>query len=135
MQFYTHFTLATPVPPISPALQNAPPTTTLITPPFILSLFQLVLQGTTKYFSEGSIIADSREAATGLMVITSGLVGVELPMDSDEADEENRTPGGKTLLYVFSRGYAAFLDIFLALISSEHPVSSVRICAIFFNVI
>ena len=61
----------------------------------------------TKYFSQGSIIADSREAATGLMVITSGQVGVELPMDSDEADEEHRTPGGKTQLYVFSRGSAA----------------------------
>ena len=68
---------------------------------------QLVLQSVTKYFSQGSIIADSREAATGLMVITSGQVGVELPMDSDEADEEHRTPGGKTQLYVFSRGSAA----------------------------
>ncbi len=68
---------------------------------------QLVLQSETKYFSRGSIIADSREAATGLMVITSGQVGVELPMDSDEADEENCTPGGNTQLYVFSRGSAA----------------------------
>ncbi len=68
---------------------------------------QLVLQSETKYFCQGSIIADSREAATGLMVITSGHVGVELPMDSDEADEEHRTPGGKTLLYVFTRGSAA----------------------------
>jgi hypothetical protein len=67
---------------------------------------QLVLQSETKYFSQGSIIADSREVATGLMVITSGHVGVELPMDSDEADEENRAPSGKTLLYVFSRGSA-----------------------------
>jgi hypothetical protein len=66
----------------------------------------LVLQSETKYFSKGSIIADSREAATGLMVITSGHVGVELPMDSDEADEENRSAEGKTLLYVFSRGSA-----------------------------
>ena len=31
-------------------------------------------------------------------------VGVEIPMDSDEADEENKSEGGKTLLYVFERG-------------------------------
>ncbi len=75
----------------------------------LVSGCQLVLQSETKYFSQGSIIADSREAATGLMVITSGHVGVELPMDSDEADEEHRTPGGKTLLYVFTRGSAAHI--------------------------
>ena len=56
------------------------------------------------YFAEGSIIADSHEEAKGLMVITSGYVNVELPMDSEEADEENRTENGKTLLFVFSRG-------------------------------
>ncbi len=76
-------------------------------PYFACSGCQLVLQSETKYFSQGSIVADSREAATGLMVITSGQVGVELPMDSDEADEEHRTPGGKALLYVFSRGSVA----------------------------
>jgi hypothetical protein len=59
---------------------------------------------TTKYYSEGSLIADSRELADGLMVIISGQVGVELPMDSAEADEENNKPEGKTLLYVFGRG-------------------------------
>jgi hypothetical protein len=32
-------------------------------------------------------------------------VGVELPSDSAEADEENRKKDGKTLLYVFGRGY------------------------------
>jgi hypothetical protein len=57
------------------------------------------------YFSEGSIIADSHEMAKGLMVITSGHIGVELPMDSAEADEENRKEGGKTLLFVFGRGW------------------------------
>jgi hypothetical protein len=65
----------------------------------------MVLRSETRYFAEGSIIADSREAATGLMVITSGQVGVELPMDSHEANEEHS--GGKTLLFVFSRGSAA----------------------------
>lgn len=31
-------------------------------------------------------------------------VGVEIPMDSDEADEENRKKEGSTLLSVFKRG-------------------------------
>ena len=65
---------------------------------------QLIMSSTSKYFAEGSLIADSRETATGLMVITSGQVGVELPMDSAEADEENNQPNGKTLLYIFGRG-------------------------------
>jgi hypothetical protein len=62
------------------------------------------MMSTTKYFSEGSLIADSRELATGLMVITSGSVGIELPMDSVEADEENSKPNGSTLLYILERG-------------------------------
>jgi hypothetical protein len=32
-------------------------------------------------------------------------IGVELPMDSDDADEENKSQNGKTLLYVLERGY------------------------------
>ncbi len=31
-------------------------------------------------------------------------VGAEIPMDSSEADEENKQAGGKTLLYVLERG-------------------------------
>ena len=54
----------------------------------------------TRYFAEGSLIADSRELANGLMVITSGSVGIELPMDSAEADEENTKPKDTTLLYI-----------------------------------
>ena len=65
---------------------------------------QLILRSSTKYFSEGTIIADSRELSKGLMVITSGQVGVELPMDSKEADEENSKLDGTTLLYIFGRG-------------------------------
>ena len=34
----------------------------------------------------------------------AGLVGAELPLDSPDAIEENRRPGGKTLLFVFGRG-------------------------------
>ena len=66
---------------------------------------QLIMSSTSKYFSEGSLIADSREVASSLMVITSGQVGVELPMDSAEADEETQNPNGKTLLYIFGRGW------------------------------
>lgn len=64
------------------------------------------MKSETKYYSEGSIIADSNQPATGLMVITSGFVNVELPMDSMEADEENSKQDGtgKTLLFVFGRG-------------------------------
>ena len=65
---------------------------------------QLILKCKTRYFSKGSIIADSRENAGGLMVVTAGQVGVELPMDSPEADEEHRRDGGSTLLYVLTRG-------------------------------
>jgi hypothetical protein len=65
---------------------------------------QLTMMSTTKYFSEGSLIADSRELANGLMVITSGTVGIELPVDSAEADEENSKPNGTTLLYILGRG-------------------------------
>jgi signal-transduction protein with cAMP-binding, CBS, and nucleotidyltransferase domain len=57
-----------------------------------------------KYFSKGSIIADSHEQSTGLMVITSGKVGIELPMDSEEVNDENNKADGKTLLYVLERG-------------------------------
>ena len=69
---------------------------------------QLKIKSETKYYHEGSIIADSREPAPGLLVITSGFVNVELPMDSEEADQENKR-NGKTLLFVLGRGYV--LDI------------------------
>jgi hypothetical protein len=59
---------------------------------------------TTRYYAKGSLIADSRELASGLMVITSGKVGVELPIDSEEADEEHGKENGNTLLYMFGRG-------------------------------
>ena len=39
-----------------------------------------------------------------LPVTTAGQVGVELPMESQEADEENRKHNGRTLLYVLGRG-------------------------------
>jgi hypothetical protein len=68
-------------------------------------MVQLIMKSRITYFSKGSIIADSQEPSTGLMVITSGKVGIELPMDSDEAEEEsNKASTGKTLLYVLERG-------------------------------
>jgi hypothetical protein len=60
------------------------------------------------YFAEGSIIADRHESARGLMVITSGFVNVELPMDSEEADEENRDENGATHLFVLGRGCVVY---------------------------
>jgi len=65
---------------------------------------ELLLRSKTLHFSQGSIIADSHESAQGLMVITSGFVNVELPIESDEADEENKSDTGRTVLYVFGRG-------------------------------
>jgi hypothetical protein len=44
---------------------------------------QLVLRSETRYFSKGSIIADSREEAKGLIVITSGQVVLLLTEYSD----------------------------------------------------
>ena len=78
----------------------------------------MILKSTTKYFAAGNIVADSKEPADSLMVITSGQIGLELPLDSEEADEENSKPDGKTLLYIFGRGWllifiqqpALFLD-------------------------
>jgi hypothetical protein len=64
------------------------------------------MKSKTEHFSQGSIIADSHKPAQGLMVITSGLVHVELPIDSEDADEESKTDSEKTVLYVFERGYA-----------------------------
>ncbi len=37
---------------------------------------QLLLRSKTRYYSRGSIIADSREKAKGLIVITSGQVPI-----------------------------------------------------------
>ena len=51
------------------------------------------------------------------MVITSGLVNVELPMDSNDAVEENNKSEGKTLLVVFGRGYSEYLQILLSILS------------------
>ena len=62
------------------------------------------MKSETKYFSEGTIIADSHEQARGLMVITSGFVNAELPLDSEDAVEENSKSDGRTLLFVFGRG-------------------------------
>jgi hypothetical protein len=40
-------------------------------------VLQLLLKSKTRYFSRGSIIADSREEAKGLVVITAGQVDLE----------------------------------------------------------
>ena len=61
---------------------------------------------TTKYFSEGSLIADSRDLADGLMVIISGKVGVELPMDSTDADGDHHNAASGSLLGVFRHGFS-----------------------------
>jgi hypothetical protein len=42
----------------------------------MLGYWQLLLKSETRCYSQGSIIADSREEARGLMVITSGQVKI-----------------------------------------------------------
>jgi hypothetical protein len=39
-------------------------------------------------------------------------IGAEVSIDSEEADEENRSEKGKTLLYVFERGSASIIRTF-----------------------
>jgi hypothetical protein len=42
---------------------------------------QLMLWSETRYFAKGTIIADNREEATGLMVITAGQVSLLLTIE------------------------------------------------------
>ena len=42
----------------------------------VILCIQLLLKSETRYYSQGTIIADSREDAKGLFVITSGQVRV-----------------------------------------------------------
>ena len=69
---------------------------------------QLLLKSNTKYYPEGSLIADSKDLATGLMVITAGMVSLELSIDSSECNVKVNNYDGKarTSLYTFGRGYA-----------------------------
>jgi hypothetical protein len=62
------------------------------------------LNSQTKYYASGSLVADSHEQAQGLMVITSGQIGVELPMDSEEAEAETNKENGSTLLHILKHG-------------------------------
>jgi hypothetical protein len=65
---------------------------------------QLILKSQTKYYASGSLVADSHEQAQGVMVITSGQIGMELPMASGEAVEETNKENGTTLLHVLKHG-------------------------------
>ena len=65
---------------------------------------QMMIKSKTFYFPKGTIIADGRDPATGMMVITQGSVSVELPMDSDKAGAQGND-GSSTLLYTLGRGY------------------------------
>jgi hypothetical protein len=37
-------------------------------------------------------------------LVSFAQVGAELPIDSDDANEENKSDNGRTLLYVFEKG-------------------------------
>eukprot|EP00291_Cryptomonas_curvata_P030917 CAMPEP_0172211178 /NCGR_PEP_ID=MMETSP1050-20130122/36254_1 /TAXON_ID=233186 /ORGANISM="Cryptomonas curvata, Strain CCAP979/52" /LENGTH=372 /DNA_ID=CAMNT_0012891593 /DNA_START=340 /DNA_END=1458 /DNA_ORIENTATION=+ len=64
---------------------------------------ELLLKCQTHYYSEGSIIADSRDDATGLIVVTSGQVSLELPMNNNKNSKKGGE-AGRSILYVFERG-------------------------------
>ncbi len=64
---------------------------------------QMMMRSKSYYFPKGTIIADSRDEATGMMVITQGSVTVELPVDSEDADAAAH--GANSLvLYTIGRG-------------------------------
>jgi hypothetical protein len=83
-----------------------------------------MLVSTTLHFATGSIVADSQEPASGLMVITSGSVAVEIPhssvikSDSEAGVISQGDDGSKSLLYVFMRGCVFFFQV-----SFIHPPS------------
>ena len=66
-------------------------------------LVQMFKRSKTLYFPKGKIIADGRDSATGMMIITQGSVCVELPLDSDEADEQMGKENS-VALYALGRG-------------------------------
>ena len=68
-------------------------------PPLLTFALQLLLRSETLYFAEGCIIADSCTDSSGLMVITSGKVKVDLPMDPEAGSTV-----APTSLYVLERG-------------------------------
>jgi hypothetical protein len=45
-----------------------------------------------------------KRVVSNLLCLHAFQVGVEIPMDSDDADEENKLGTGKTLLHIFQRG-------------------------------
>lgn len=59
----------------------------------------MMMRSKSYYFPKGTIIADSRDDATGMMVITQGSVSVELPVDSDDAFDSS-----SLVLYTIGRG-------------------------------
>ncbi len=84
----------------------------------------MMMKSKTFYFPKGTIIADGRDAANGMMVITQGHVSVELPMDSDEADHETGKENGSTLLYTLGRGFV--LEFVLQHLSDFDPLFIIR---------
>mmetsp|Transcript_30427 Transcript_30427/g.80910 ORF Transcript_30427/g.80910 Transcript_30427/m.80910 type:complete len:324 (-) Transcript_30427:669-1640(-) len=58
----------------------------------------MLIKSETMYFSERSIIFDWKEKASGLMVVHSGQVRLELPLDSAEADAERKHNRSTTLV-------------------------------------
>jgi hypothetical protein len=77
----------------------------------ILYFAQMLLVSRTLQFSEGTIVADSQEEATGLMVVIAGSITVEVPhaVVSDVSATAQQNEKSKTVLYVLTRGYCTFI--------------------------
>jgi hypothetical protein len=54
-------------------------------------LLQLLLRSKTRYFSRGSIIADSKEDAKGLIVITAGQVSIVFDQQASSLNTKQNT--------------------------------------------
>jgi hypothetical protein len=75
---------------------------------------QLFLKCQTRYFLIGTPIADSRDVANGLMLIAAGSVGMELPLDSSEADVRTMPARPLKSSFVWPRVYFQYpLPIYL----------------------
>jgi hypothetical protein len=55
-------------------------------------------------YCNANLLIDSVNSAIMMILRWDSQVGVELPIDSDDADEENKTEDGRTLLNILARG-------------------------------
>ena len=54
-------------------------------------------------------------------------VGAEIPIDSEDADDANRNDNGRTLLYVFERGYVFPKPLIEQSIVLDHSITIINV--------